>query len=359
MTRPLTPTATVSRELSPGFRDVLKSRREDFNRRFVVHSHLAGGLDAQAFLTHLADVVDPILRSISEVLPECVPGGATELFDLSLELFSAGGLGPEAKSHEIEDVWSTILPDIPRLMARNASQTAGLLSNVAFNVARQESAHIADWLTTMQQLAPKCESTARLRDCCIAVAWRVGMPQYRHAALQTLAQLDSALACGALGLPAATTPGQLARVCERLQESVWNRIELDPPRSTTRLQIVRTVGRFRGFGGEFLRPPRASCAEGSLLISDSQSRWQLLADCYGAHFHRIGPAPRPSRRHRRESPAISCEDPVRIGRDGTLTWKRLQERFPELQNATSAASDGQTLAVTIEDSHHVFLVAAV
>ena len=86
------------RQLSTAFATVLQSERELLNSRFAAQSHSYAGIDGQAFLYHLAEVVDPIVDAVDQILPECTRTVAIELFDLSLGLFGANAIGPAATS---------------------------------------------------------------------------------------------------------------------------------------------------------------------------------------------------------------------------------------------------------------------
>ena len=115
------------------------------------------------------------------------------------------------------------------------------------------------------------------------------------------------------------------------------------------LRIVRVTGGFRGFDGPCLRPPIVSANEAGLFVADGHETWQLLADAFGTLWHPVpGSAPQSS------SPAAGSR--VAIDSQGKVTWHGTH-RFVELAEASSFACDGQTLAVTLPTSYHVFLVA--
>ena len=40
-------------------------------------------------------------------------------------------------------------------------------------------------------------------------------------------------------------------------------------------RLVATVGAFRGFGGEFLRPPKVCAADGVLFVTSAGATWRL------------------------------------------------------------------------------------
>ena len=319
--------------MSDAFLSILRDQRDEMNRRFAAQSQLSGGLDGEGFLKHLAETMAPIVDAVSDVLPECSSRVATELYDLSLELFASNAIGPHAATREIQRVWTDILPRIPQLMSRNSAIVAGSLSNAAFNVARADGGRIDFWLREMITAATACDSVSRLLDCGTVLAWRAGMVQYRSAAIEAAAGLPHPLAVITLGLADDTGAAGLPHVLDHLRRSPWHAAELpesphDPP-----TQVARTLGEFRGFGGQFLRPPIVAADDDDLFVTDENSTWKLLADCYGSLLHRVG------------------------GRDAFPKTRRAaisaRDKFPELAESASSAHTRDTLAVTYGDSHRI------
>ncbi|MFP4351152.1 MAG: hypothetical protein ACLFQY_22935, partial [Desulfococcaceae bacterium] len=60
-----------------------------------------------------------------------------------------------------------------------------------------------------------------------------------------------------------------------------------PDRQYKTLSLMGRVGGFRGFGGEFLNPPRAATgSDGQIYLFDSDAAFVLHADRFGATLHR-------------------------------------------------------------------------
>lgn len=294
------------------------------------------------FFDHLAEAVAPIVNSVADVLPECACGVANDLYDLSLELFAANTIGPSASAPEIQQVWTAILPRIPKLMSRDAAVLAGSLSNAAFNVARAEGGRIDFWLAEMSRLASESTSVSRLLDCGKILAWRAGMVQYRRAAIDTAAELPHVLAINALGLASDITPIALQETLEYLRRSPWHCLESVGATDTAQPKRIRTIGDFRGYGGQFLRPPIVTSRDNELFATDGLSTWQLLADCYGSLLYRIGGHdvfPNTRSHYRDEQVELA------------------QSKLPELAESVSSASASNTVAVTYSDTHRITIVA--
>ena len=350
---------TTDNFVSPPLASALRAEREEFNRRFANQSHLAGGIDGLAFQSHLRHVVDPIVVAVAAVFPERTTMVINQLFDLSLDLFAKGTLGPNATSNTVLHVWSEVLPAIPKLIARDAAKVAGSLTNAAVNVDRHRSSRVRFWLSELKSVTIHCETAHQLLLCGAVLAWRAGLVQFRQVAIQSIADMPMELAIATLGLSAETTSEQLASMLGRLAGSPWEKLESGSPQESKVLQMVGTVGDFRGFGGEFLRPPLVTCHEGVLVASDGSHRWQFLADCYGSLVHGMGGEDAPLGYHSNRKLHVSGADTIEVDPRGNIRWNQTRGKFVQLKNPTSAVGIGHTLAVTVEDSHRVYLLAVV
>ncbi len=334
----------------PAFIEALKSDRQALNARFAERRLAGAKIDANAFLHHLAKVVEPIVCEIAAVFPERARVAVGQLYDVSLELFASGLLGPAARILEVEMVWRHLLPSIPKALARDPARLAGMLSNAAVNVASQNTMGSAWWISRMVELAPHCETADNLLICGKFLAWQAGMAQYRVSALEVARNLPQTLTTRMLNLHSEIPATTLAAVIERLANDPWLSIgdaavgRLGAPM----IQCVRQVGAFRGFGGPFLRPPTVSYSDGSFWAGDGERRWLFFADEFGSYFHAAGEGPIP------KSESVGN---VGVQSNGTVHWQGDRKSFPLFAAATSFACDGATLAVTIPTSHHIFLVA--
>lgn len=94
-----------------------------------------------------------------------------------------------------------------------------------------------------------------------------------------------------------------------------------PDRQYKTLSLMGRVGGFRGFGGEFLNPPRAATgSDGQIYLFDSDAAFVLHADRFGATLHRAG----------------------KVRRNGAV------RKFPQLAGSTSFAATDHTLAVCLD-----------
>jgi hypothetical protein len=95
-----------------------------------------------------------------------------------------------------------------------------------------------------------------------------------------------------------------------------------------------------------------SASADGLFVSDGTATWQLLADAFGTLWHRVPTPPV-------KSTNSGVASKIALDSRGRVNWDGACQPFDELVDASSFACDGQTLAVTLPTSYHVFLVARV
>lgn len=160
-------------------------------------------------------------------------------------------------------------------------------------------------------------------------------------------RLPDPLARATLGLPPdAPEPRDALR---RALGDPW-RIPGTPP-GPAALRMVPAVGGFRGFGGPFLAPPRVHSNGARLWAVDVDDAYLVHADCFGETVRRARAGQLPALQG---SPA---QRGVRLEPDGTLTFRGLTARLPDLAGARGLAAAGALLAATRRDSHRILLVA--
>lgn len=344
--------------LSPAFVAALAAERAALNASFAARQHAGARLDGAAFLTHLAETVAPIATAVERSYPERVRGVVRQLADVSLDLFAASLLGAEPQTPLVQTLWRDVLPCAAQLVAFDPRSIAGGLSNAAVQVAAHRGARRDEWLEGLAATLPRCASVPQAFDVGVVLAWKAGLTQFRGAALEALLRLPEPLAALLIDSARTLAPGEVAACVAALRADRWRRcdVELAPTISSPApipVRCVAQVGAFRGYGGPFLRPPRVFVHEQRLLVTDGGNFWQLQADAYGAHFHRLDAsvsdeAPRAGR-PKRGAPAIDTAGQVR--------WDAQVHAFPFLAGASSQAFHEATLAVTLPTSHYLFLLA--
>jgi hypothetical protein len=318
--------------LSP-FHTVLAARRERYNQQFRLARHRARGLSPTEFLTHLREIVGPIVDAVGgDPEPVC-----DALVELSLALAQRGRLD---SSGAVADGLRRLLPAIPALVAAEPRRLPVAVVNALHHLEVSPTGDPAGWLDTMLALRQHVTGVSEFLDAGAVAAWRRGLAQLRGAALATAARLPGELLRVALDTTSSVDVARLA-ADPWLDPSVGERAEA--------LLLARRVGGFRGFGGTFRRPPTVSTSDGRWYASDGEGAWRVHADRFGVHLGRVAGMP--------AEPGDVGPLVLKAGGivHDTSTGAALE--LPELADATSWASFGGTLAATTPWTHGILFVA--
>jgi hypothetical protein len=369
-------------EIHPALAEALRADRQSLNERFALRLRAGARIDTPAFGQHLQTTVSELIAGVAKVCPERVRAVVSALFDISLDLFAAGLMGPNLRHPHVVDAWRHVLPKATNLLAADPLRVAGCLSNAADHLAASPSGRASEWIELMGKLSPHCACVSGWLDAGKVIAWRAGLVQYRSAALRLARQMPWKLAARCFDNPDDMSESDWSRQLDRLQIDRWfSPVAGKAAEASRPLAIVRVTGGFRGFGGPCLGPPTATANGDRLIVSDGHATWQLLADVFGTLWHRVPTSPTDSGPSRiTPNPASSGRgaredggrgvggEGIGVGREGIpskiemdsrggVSWDGIHQQFDQLADANSYACDGQTLAVTLPTSYHVFLVA--
>ncbi|HEX8834226.1 MAG TPA: hypothetical protein VF719_08495 [Abditibacteriaceae bacterium] len=337
----------MERLIEGAFAACLQQNRARFNARFAAARGLSPGLDAEAFGKHLRDVVAPVVEACAAQNPDSCEAVAFALYDLSLDLLAKRLIGSQNRHPVTIEGWRSILESYPAPLCGEPHRFAGSIFNALYNLARTPGARLSEWIEIMRGFGAKCDKVQPILQVGKIAAWRCGVPTMRDTALGLCSEIEPDFARYALGISDASLSRET--ILEQLCTDRW----LHPAhigRNTERqLRIVATAGAFRGFGGVFACPPKATCADGHFWVSDNESCWQLVADVFGASLHRCGAVAQRPQNH-------FCAN-FTVAPNGTVTKNSVEASIPELSDASSFASDGTTLAVTLPCSHAIYLLA--
>lgn len=342
--------------VSGAFREVLEQHRAEFNQLYRNARVQTPSLDADDFLEHLRSAVQPAVCAVASGHPGKAVQAARGLYRLSLQLCGSGVLGRKARHACVNDAWRRVLPALPALVAADAANTAAALTNAVHNMAAQPGARPEQWMSEMSALGALCDTPRRFHACGAVVAWRCGMAHLRDAALRAAAELPPGVAYPALGLAPPAGADRLGDDIRRIRAAPWldpaTALRNAPPAPAATMKIVGHAGAFRGFGGDFLRPPAVRQQDGQLCASDGLQTWALFADVFGTAFVRSGMPPFT------DKDVANSRGNTRVLPDGTVSCGGILADL-DGAHARTAAFDGNTLAVTIAASHHVLLLARV
>lgn len=315
--------------LSARFRAVLEARRDALNARLARHH------PPRAFLDYLARTVDPLVDASGDAAADSV---ALALFDLGLLGMPRGIIGEEAAS-SFERALVAHLPGFgPHWTAAPAALIAAL-GNGYDRLSRElGEAAARGWIQALAEVAPRCATRELLLDAGLVLAWRLGLAEARGAALSGVARLESGVREKLLGVT------ELDTSRERRFVAPGSKAPL------VAFDVVARVGGFIGFGGPFRIPPRAWAAGDRLVATDGDTIVEIHADVFGArtrHLHWTA----------NELTNVTCGvDAPNLDRAGRVRWAGLERTLPVLRNSTSTAAASGMAAVTLADSHAVFVL---
>lgn len=336
--------------MSPVFAQVLASGRAEFNRRFLEARRPYPDLTPERFGAVLTDLADPLVQAVETACPGSAASVGPVVYDATLVLAGQRLVGPGARHSWVTQVWTQLLPALADKVATDPERLITSLTHAVCHLAVAPAARPQEWISVMAALGPQTESTDALLALGQVVAWRAGLAHFRAGALVAADRLPSPLAVAALQAPVSSSWSALR---PKLAADPW----YAPARraDSGRLRVVGRVGAFRGFGGLFVQPPTVTATGGQLVAHVGPEAWLLVADVFGATFHRVDAS---------EGGAIASRRAGDLPSGLTLTGSlvtRGTERldFSDLGRLTSfaIADGGQTLALTGDGTHAVVLVA--
>ena len=334
--------------MSDSFTRVLQARRGYFNARFAEKQIANPNLDADAFLNVLRENVAPAVEAVAQISPDNALIAAQNLYDLALDLFTQGLLGSNAHSSILNAAWQEFLPALAAFIAQAPQRVPASVMNALHNLAQTPGAHPDEWMQNLRAALPFCADAETFLRAGQVAAWRAGMAHYRVSALAVLKTLDAKLARTLFGLDANAAQPDTAALHYALMANPWHDPRANLASSAKQTRIVKRAGSFRGFGGQFLAPPRVLWTREGFVAQDGENFFLLFADAFGATLHR-------AEKLREEK----ISSPFKLNRDGAVTANGATMQFPELVAATSFAANQTTLAVTADLTHAIYLLALV
>ena len=330
--------------------EALKRGRDRFNTKFAYARRRFAALDGGAVKEHLRTTVAPVVEAVYATAADRVDAVVDALYDLSLELIGGGLLGQQSRYPALLRAWREMLPQLPHLVAREPSRFVSAITNALYNLSKAGTARPTFWIDTMTRLGAQCGDVQSFMEAGKVVAWRSGMAEYRDGALATCLNMDEAMARAALGLADAEA-APMATIVERLRQDRWlaPAAAARPSEAAKQLRVVATVGAFRGFGGVFVEPPRVLLHDGDWIAYDREACWLVMADLFGATFHRAGTRPPAGDR--------PAQFDFKIDQTGRVMKATHAATFAQLAGASSSAASAATLAVTLPRSHSIYFVA--
>lgn len=337
----------MSAAVSPALVAVLRAERHQLNERFAAARVRHPDLDAEAFAKFIRGAIDPLVGAVARTRPEHVSHVAVAAYDIALELIGQKLAGRSARTPHVGAAWRRILPEVAPLVAAEPERMIAAVCNASHHLASTAGARPAAWIDLMVRLAGQVTDCATFLTLGQVAAWRSGMAHFRKSAVAAADTLPESLALAAIEAPAA----RWSQVRDRLIADPWYDPAAPNDASTTP-RVVARAGAFRGFGGLFTEPPTAAMADGQLFVRGGSECWLLMADAFGATFHRATPEEFERGRARSALP-----DGISV-RGGTATVRGCSVSLPSaFGEVTSACASHTTLALTSPHTHAILLVA--
>lgn len=263
--------------VSSEFANALASGRERYNAAFARARHQYGELDPEAFTAYLRELVDPLVVAAARVEGADLVRVTDSAYEVGLSLLGQNLIGPRAREHHIEGCLALLLVPYVQVVVKAPSTVLAALGNATHHLARTPGARPEFFRAELLRLAPEVRDVDTLLALGQVTAWRAGLSHYRAGALARLAEAGEAFGRAALGL---APTSDYSAVLARLTQDPW----FDP--TSERISAPVWVGAFRGFGGLFVEPPRVTTSQGQLLVRSERDHFLLIADAFGATFHR-------------------------------------------------------------------------
>lgn len=309
--------------LAPPLADFLRARRADCNARFAAARRLRPRLDAADFSLFLRDQLSPLAAALDAAVANAVLNPA---YELGLQLVAEKLAGPAAVTPAINSLWCNAFPNMAAHIATAPRRILGSLSNAAHHLSVTPDTRPEIWQNRLVALAPRCADADELLVVAQVLAWRAGLAHYRDPALAAADTLPADLALEVLEAPADASWPEV-RAAHRSDPWFGFQLPAEP---------VHRAGAFRGFGGLFLTPPLVTLSESRILVRCGDEAWILIADAFGATFHRAAPD-----EIHNAAPALPR----------LLDFPRL----PVGHKPTSAVILGETFAATSAQSHSIWI----
>lgn len=326
---------------------VLHAQRADFNQRFKLAQQQYRGLEAEAWFAFVRDTLNPVAEIVAARDESAVAAVIDVLYEQALPLVAQRWLGTEPREPVLASSYRQLLAALAPALARDPARISGALINALYQLCREDAPRARVWAQRLADLGAGNADVEHVLALGRLLAWRVGLPAYRSAALQAGRVLPPALSQQALGLP--SPPG--AALWDALERSPMLRADEAaalPATSAAQLEWLGWSGGFRGLGGPFATLPMIGVAGGRLAASDGDSTWWLAADGYGAQAVRMGLA--------NDWPLDTAPTPVKVGADGAVTAGKFSRKFVELETAHAAVSHDGIVAVALRTSYQVALL---
>lgn len=317
---------------------ILKSERDALNARYAAALKRNAQLNPDVLFWFLENCVDPLATKIWNVKPDMARHTVLCAYDVGLIMAGGTSEGRMQWLQAIQTALCSFSGVYTAQIAADPWRVLSALSNALYQLVSTPGCEPRVWIEGVAALAPHGLDTDAFLRIGQVMAWRAGLAHYRETALAIADTLAEPLAVAAFG-----ASGAWGSLRESLLANPWF-----VPNGGS-IPRFRTAGAFRGYGGLFPVPPTIGWHNDHFVVHSRDEAWILIADAFGATFHRA------TNVQSALSPGRELPDGVSIKRNELVF--RGQTLVPMVGTVTSCAANEFTLAITTDATHAVLLVA--
>jgi len=302
--------------------ELLRENADALNQALRQAAATSNRFDPAVVPVWFKHVVEPIFAAVHELDKTRSRKVFDVLFRDTIDFLASGTAGADFELHQ---ACRLLLLLNPKLTAANPSRLLRSLTAAVKKILRHSTAAARAWIAMMQKIVVLVVDLDELLVAGRFAAWRCGMAHLRQ-------QLDFE-----------------RRPKPEIISAVFGDMPFGPDlkRPWAQGETLKgvAVGSFKGFGGEFMRPPRLILRDNMVFVSDGQQTGVVFADRFGCVL-------------------LECSDSF----DGSADFKlapvssatgaaaKILGRYKDL---TTWAQHDSTLFLTTASSHSVFLFGAV
>jgi len=302
--------------------ELLRENSDALNQSLRQAVATSNRFDPSAVPTWFRTVVEPIFAAVHELDKTRSRKVFDVLFRDTIDFLASGTAGADFELHQACRL--LLLPN-PRLTAANPARLLRTLVTAFKKILRHSSTTARAWMAMMEKIVVLAADLDELLIAGRFAAWRCGMAHLRQ-------QLDFELKL---------KPEIISVIFGDMPFSP----DLKRPWAQGETSQGVAVGSFKGFGGEFIRPPRLTLRDSLVFVSDGRQTGVVFADRFGCSL-------------------LECSDafdgaadfPLAPVSSASAAAAKILGRYKDL---TTWAQHDSTLFLTTASSHSVFLFGAV
>lgn len=338
---------------NPALIELFKLNREKLNSLFSFYKFTYPVIEKEVVFFYISFIVEPVFEKNSNRDKEQLSAFLLSLYEKILELIGKNFLGNSGRYPFFEAKFIQCLEDSNEFLFQNPDLYISSVSNAIVNLGIVDFLKLENWLSKFQKLNKKAITIQELLDAGKVCAWICGMAQYRQKALEICKYLDVGLLEIALDISNIRNINR-ENFIARLEADPWmhpaNAIKENSPKKKF---LLKRIGKFIGFGGEFLTPPKVEFLDNEFIVYDAKNFYVLFSDIFGSHLQRISEDTYLTLASE-QSPPVRTD--FSIAKEGRVKMKTDELEYKPLANYSSYASNDTTICITSPYSHCLFVV---